>query len=137
MTKCMNKSPGGCLVKHGAKYVTGLGIGSGWHFSLIIRFVVVASRRKLVQFAIIVRPSFAMGDSVFLRMRANARFKESSIEFSFFFAHIILKLCEKTASVLNVSAQCGTMGVECSNVLFALAFYAKMISSSIKQSVKS
>ena len=26
MTKCMNKAPGGCLVKHGAKYVTGIGI---------------------------------------------------------------------------------------------------------------
>jgi|ERR1711935_9906 len=26
MSKCMNKAPGGCLVKHGAKYVTGIGI---------------------------------------------------------------------------------------------------------------
>ena len=26
MSKCMNKSPGGCLVKHGSKYVVGIGI---------------------------------------------------------------------------------------------------------------
>ena len=26
MSKCMNKAPGGCLVKHGAKFVVGMGI---------------------------------------------------------------------------------------------------------------
>ena len=26
MTKCMNRSPGGCLVKHGANYITGVKI---------------------------------------------------------------------------------------------------------------
>ena len=26
MSKCMNKSPGGCLVKHGAKFVVGMGM---------------------------------------------------------------------------------------------------------------
>ena len=26
MSKCMNKSPGGCLVKHGSKFVVGMGM---------------------------------------------------------------------------------------------------------------
>jgi len=29
MTKCMNRSPGGCLVKHGANYITGIKIAGG------------------------------------------------------------------------------------------------------------
>lgn len=29
MTKCMNRSPGGCLVKHGANYITGVKIAGG------------------------------------------------------------------------------------------------------------
>ena len=29
MGKCMNKSPGGCLVKHGQTYVTGIKLAGG------------------------------------------------------------------------------------------------------------
>ena len=53
------------------------------------------------------------------------------------FRHMHASVHCKIVSVLSANAVCGIMVVECSNAHFVTDFYAKMISSNIKQNVKS
>lgn len=112
MGKCMNKSPGGCLVKHGANFITGIKL-TGAVCDHCETFV---CHGRQVRHYYHTHVRWKSKCSVYQRMAVHAHWL--------------------TPYVSNVNEGYGIMAGECLNALFVKDSFAKMISLNIKPNAK-